>query len=92
MPKKPMNNVYGIHAVKRLMQRHLSIDAIDQIAKVGVTVQENGDRALKRGDINGKPVHVVVEKPNVIVTVYTADEWMSEITVTRKRPPMVSTF
>ncbi|MCL6444205.1 MAG: DUF4258 domain-containing protein [Alicyclobacillus sp.] len=76
--------VYGIHAVKRLWQRHLPVDAVDQIAQVGVTVQESSDRVVKRGEINGKPVHVVLVKPNVVITVYVADEWESTIKVRRK--------
>ena len=77
--------VYDIHAVKRMVQRRLPVDVIDQIAQVGVTVQENRHRVMKRGDLNGKPIHVVLAKPNTVITVYAADEWDSTITVCRKR-------
>lgn len=77
--------VYDIHAVKRMVQRRLPVDVIDQIAQVGVTVQEDRNRVMKRGDLNGTPIHVVLAKPNTVITVYTADEWDSTITVYRKR-------
>lgn len=80
-----MKPVYGSHAVKRLLQRHLPIDAIDQIAQVGVTVQESRDRIMKRGDVDGKPIHVIIAKPNTVITVYAADEWTSRVIVHRKR-------
>ncbi len=79
-----MRPVYDIHAVKRIVQRRLPIDAVDQIAQVGVPVQESSERVMKRGDINGRPVHVVLVKPNTVITVYFADEWESNITVRRK--------
>lgn len=77
--------VYDIHAVKRMVQRRLPVDVIEKIAQVGVTVQEDRNRVMKRGDLNGKPIHVVLAKPNTVITVYTADEWDSTITVYRKR-------
>jgi len=76
---------YEFHAVKRMLQRRLSVDAIAQIAEVGVTVQESKDCVMKRGDINGKPVHVVLDKAaNLVRTVYTADQWDSTITVQKR--------
>lgn len=77
--------VYTAHAVSRIMQRQLPIDAVYQIAQVGVIVQHSRDRVIKRGDIDGQPVHVVLED-NVIVTVYAADEFKSSVNVQRKRP------
>ena len=75
--------VFGTHAVKRLMKRKVPLDAIVQIAEFGVTVQTTGERTMRRGEVNGEAIHVVVEHPNVIVTVYFADEWTSTVTVER---------
>ncbi|SFU95941.1 DUF4258 domain-containing protein [Alicyclobacillus macrosporangiidus] len=77
--------VFDGHAVRRILERRLPVEAVEQIAQVGVTVQENGTRVMKRGDVNGKPVHVVLAKPNTIITVYSADEWESTVAVRRKR-------
>ena len=41
------NTVYTAHAVKRIMQRRLPLDAVYQIAQVGITVQESGKRVGK---------------------------------------------
>lgn len=79
------NTVYTAHAVKRIMQRRLPLDAVYQIAQVGITVQKNGSKLIKRGDIGGKPVHVVLEN-NTVITVYVADEFESTVTIQRKRP------
>ncbi|MCL6633345.1 MAG: DUF4258 domain-containing protein [Alicyclobacillus herbarius] len=79
-----MKPVFNGHAVRRIIERRLPIEAVEQIAQVGVTVQENGTRVMKRGDINGKPIHVVLAKPNTVITVYSADEWKTSITVRRK--------
>jgi hypothetical protein len=85
MSMKMTRPVYDIHAVKRILQRRLPIDAVEQIAQVGVTVQEDSQYVMKRGDVNGRPVHVVLLKPNTVKTVYIANEWESSITVRRKR-------
>ncbi|MCF8568426.1 DUF4258 domain-containing protein [Alicyclobacillus tolerans] len=90
MSSKTNRPVYDIHAVKRMVQRQLPVDVIDRIAQVGVTVQESRHRVMKRGDVNGKPIHVVLAKPNTVITVYAADEWDSTITVCRKRKTAVS--
>lgn len=84
-----MKPIFTSYAVKRLMQRHLSVDVIDQIAQVGVTVQESETRVMKRGDVNGMPVHVVIEKPNTVITLYAADEWDSSIRVRHSRKTKV---
>jgi predicted SpoU family rRNA methylase len=76
--------VFEEHAVKRVIVRKLPVDAICQIAQFGVTVQQTHDRVMKRGEINGKPVHVVLVGPNVVKTFYEANEWESTITVRRK--------
>lgn len=83
MTQTRMRPVFAPHTVKRIIQRRVSIDAVAQIAEFGVVVQENGSRVMKRGDVQGTPIHVVVEHPNVVVTVYFADEWKSTITVKR---------
>lgn len=77
--------VFEEHAVKRVIDRRLPVDAICQIAQFGVTVQQTHDRVMKCGEINGKPVHVVLVRPNVVKTFYEANEWESTITVRRKR-------
>jgi hypothetical protein len=76
--------VYTAHAVSRIIQRQLPLNAVFQIAEIGVTVQTNGRRVVKRGEVNGTPVHVVLEH-NTIITVYVADEFESEVKVQRKR-------
>lgn len=81
--------LYQPHAVKRLLERQLSVDAVNHIAEVGVTVQEGGGRVMKRGEVGGKPVHVVLERPNTIITVYAADEWESTITLSRKKASQI---
>lgn len=84
MKAKQTKLTFDIHAVKRIVERRLPVDAVAQIAEVGVTVQESRDCVMKRGDINGKPVHVVLVA-NSIRTVYTADQWDSTITIHRKK-------
>ncbi|MFD1676079.1 DUF4258 domain-containing protein [Alicyclobacillus fodiniaquatilis] len=88
--------VWGHHAVTRLFQRGGStenmkqmMDAIRMIVEYGVTVEKNGPRSVKRGELEGEPVHVIVEKPNVIITLYFADEWESHIVVKRQSKPQV---
>lgn len=78
---RAMRIVYDRHAVKRIMQRRIPLDVIEQIAHVGVAVQEDTRYVMKRGDWNGNPVHVVMEKPATVKTVYVADEWKSRISV-----------
>lgn len=78
-----MRPVFATHTVRRIIQRRVSVDAVARIAEFGVVVQASELRVMKRGEVNGIPIHVVVEHPNVIVTVYFADEWESTITVQR---------
>ncbi|WDL99819.1 DUF4258 domain-containing protein (plasmid) [Alicyclobacillus sp. ALC3] len=80
-----MKIVYDRHAVKRIIQRRIPLDVIEQIAQVGVAVQEDKRHVMKRGDWNGNPVHVVMEKPTTVKSVYVADEWKSTISVRRNR-------
>lgn len=67
--------VYDVHAVRRIVQRRVPIDAIEQIARFGVTIQASKHHVMKRGEIAGKPVHVVINLPCTIKTVYIANEW-----------------
>ena len=91
MRQKITEPVFSTHAVRRLVQRRVPIDAIVQIALVGITVQAKRDRVVKRGDFHGKPIHVVLDTvKNVVVTEYFADEWESRIEVRRQRP-MIAT-
>lgn len=90
MSSRTHRPVYDIHAVKRMVQRRIPVDVVDRIAQVGVTVQESMHRVMKRGDVNGQAIHVVLAKPNTVITVYTADEWDSTITVCRKRKSLVN--
>jgi len=78
-----MRPVFASHTVKRMIQRRVSVDAVARIAEFGVVVQASENRVMKRGEVNGMPIHVVIEHPNVVVTVYFADEWESTITVQR---------
>ena len=84
-----MKPVFTSYAIRRMVQRNLPIDAVERIAQVGVTVQESETRAMKRGDVNGMPVHVVIEKPNTVITLYAADEWDSSIRVRHSRKTKV---
>lgn len=90
--RKPRKHppVWADHAVGRLLERGESLEtvmgmkeAIKSIVKYGVTVENNGPRHVKRGEFQGEPIHVVVEKSDTIITLYFADEWQSHITVTR---------
>ena len=83
MRNQRMRPLFAPHTVKRILQRRVPIDAVAQIAEFGVVVQENGNRVMKRGEVNNLPIHVVVERPNAVVSVYFADEWQSTITVQR---------
>ncbi|MCF8568012.1 hypothetical protein LLE49_25130 [Alicyclobacillus tolerans] len=82
-----MRPVFAPHTVRRIIQRRVSVDAVEQIAKFGVVVQDSGLRVMKRGEVQGIPIHVVVERPNVVVTVYFANEWKSTVTVNRVGKP-----
>lgn len=68
------------HAVIRIVQRRVPISAVSNIAQFGVTVQNDSNRSVRRGEINGEPVHVVTEG-NQVVTVYFATEFESTVTV-----------
>ncbi|MHB1685203.1 MAG: DUF4258 domain-containing protein [Bacilli bacterium] len=65
-----MRYVFGTHAVKRLAKRHIDVDAVWQIANVGIVVKENDIRTVKQGELDGRRIRVVVEAPNVIVTAF----------------------
>ena len=65
-----MKFVFGTHAVKRIQERHLNVDAVWQIALVGIVIERSGKRELKRGEFQGHAILVVIEQPNVIVTAY----------------------
>lgn len=75
--------VYAEHAVKRIVDRGVPIVAVSMIVRYGVTVEKNGERLVKRGEFENVPIHVVVHKPETVISVYFADEWTSEITVHR---------
>lgn len=83
MKTKRGKPLYAGHAVKRIVERRLPVDVISQIAKVGITVQESRRRVMKRGEVCGQAVHVVLQKPNTVITVYFADEW--DVAVRRNR-------
>ncbi|EPZ47885.1 MULTISPECIES: DUF4258 domain-containing protein [Alicyclobacillus] len=74
------------HAVKRIVKRRVPISSISLVAQVGITIQSTNDRVMKRGDVNGQQIHVVIEKPSTIISVYFADQWSSTIDVTRHKP------
>ena len=65
-----MKMVFGTHAVKRIAERHIPIDAVWQIATVGVVVETRGIRRKKRGEFDGHTIDVIVEEPNVIVSAF----------------------
>ena len=71
--------VFGAHAVKRVVERHLPIDAVWQIATVGTVVQTSGLRKVKQGEFDGRRIRVVVEQPNVIVTAYAERDMQATI-------------
>ena len=75
--------LFDPHAVRRLISRRVPYEAVLQIAEFGVTVQESSLSKMKRGEVNGMAVHVVVLKEHIIKTVYFADEWVSKVTVER---------
>jgi len=80
--------LFDVHAVHRIVQRKLPINAIAQIAETGVPVQETDSSVLVRGQCKGQPIHVFILKQpqgNVIHTAYVADEWESKMVVSRPR-------
>ncbi|MFX4303648.1 DUF4258 domain-containing protein [Alicyclobacillus tolerans] len=83
---KSTNPTYKEHAVKRLVERHVPIDVVTNVAKHGVTVQRNKQFVMKRGEWDDRPIHVVVDqKLNAIVTLYVANEWESGVWVRHSR-------
>ncbi|WP_258111902.1 DUF4258 domain-containing protein [Alicyclobacillus sp. SP_1] len=80
------NPTYTEHAVRRILERHLPMDVVSNVAKHGVTVQRNQNVVMKRGEWGDKPIHVVVDPHhNSIVTVYVANEWESGVWVRHVR-------
>lgn len=83
---KKQRIVFSEHAVQRIVQRRVPISAISLIAQVGITVQRTHNRVMKRGEVGGLPVHLVIHEPtNTLISVYFADEWVSTITLERKK-------
>jgi hypothetical protein len=84
--KATANPTYNEHAVKRVVERHVPIDVVTNVAKHGVTVQRNQQFVMKRGEWGEKPIHVVVDRSkNSIVTLYVANEWESGVWVRHSR-------
>lgn len=69
-----MKLVFAAHAVQQISRRHLNLDAVWQIARVGVAVEHKGKRVVKRGEYNRQAIDVVLEEPNVIVMAYPLDK------------------
>jgi hypothetical protein len=87
--------VFRSHAIRRMFQRQIGVDAIRGIILVGEVIEDRpGDlpypSRLMLGFVNGRPIHVVVADDReagttIIVTVYEPERSLWQPSFKRRR-------